>query len=165
MEYSNESLFCARYLALRGYTSKDFDELVAQSDNLEGEYALVKKEVSDFYRELAEKLRDLWPRGDKNGKYPWRDSVDNLRRRLINLWNTRLKGQTYTIDECLTVARKYLSQFQDDTTYMQILKYFILNDKKKTSRFADMLENQKESIPEDDWIAEDNVFNEEGVLI
>ena len=163
MAVSNEVLFCARYLSERGYDSHNFDGLVELSNNLEVDYNLVKKEPTTFFIELAEKLREMWPAGDKDGKYPWRDSTDNLKRRLIHLWNTRLQGQEYTLDECLTVARRYLSQFQEDTKYMQILKYFIMKDKK--SKFADMLESQKELIPEETSLFDDNIFSEEGVLI
>lgn len=42
-----------------------------------------------FFEELAERLREMWPPGEKDGKYPWRDSVGNLARRLELLWADR----------------------------------------------------------------------------
>lgn len=175
MATSKEVLFCAKYLSERGYNSQDFDELVQQSRTLKVDYNLVKKEPSTFFTELAEKLRDLWPAGEKDGMYPWRDSVPNLRKRLIELWATRFPDKSYSIDECLTVARKYLSQFQDDTKYMRVLKYFILKQKsikdangKDThydeSILADMLESNKDTLPLEDNFVYDSTY-EEGVLI
>ena len=104
-----------------------------------------------FYAELAEALRKLWPPGEKDGKWPWRDSVDNLTRRLKTLWDIRNLGER-TIDECIMAAQRYLAQFQDNAKYMQTLKYFILkqddiidkNGKHKyinVSKFADLLES------------------------
>lgn len=164
MTASQQVLFCAKYLSERGYSSHDFDDLVEQSKKLKVDYNLVKKEPTTFFFELAEKLRELWPPGEKEGKYPWRDSVDNLRRRLMELWATKLAGKTFTVEECLVVARKYLSQFQHDTKYMMILKYFIL--KNGTSKFANMLLDDEFIVTA---VAEeseyDNISEGEGVLI
>ena len=175
MTVSQQVLFCARYLSERGYNSQDFDDLVNQSKKLKADYNLVKKEPTTFFTELAEKLRELWPAGEKDGMYPWRDSVPNLRKRLIELWATRFPDKTYSIEECLTVARKYLSQFQDDTKYMRVLKYFILKQKvikdangKDThydeSIFADMLESNKDILAAETEFTYDSTY-EEGVLI
>lgn len=117
----------------------------------------------EFFVSLAEALRQLWPPGEKDGKYPWRESVVNLSRRLALLWDVR-KLKQYSIDECLTVARKYVNQFEDNTKYMRTLKYFVLKEKPvraadgkasytHESVFADMLENnlinQMDEIPSD----------------
>ena len=176
MSYSDTCLFCARYLSERGYTSKDYEDMVAHLGELKVDYNLVRKEPSTFFTELAEKLRELWPPGEKEGKYPWRDSVPNLRKRLIELWVSRFNGKSYTIEQCLTVARKYLSNFQDDTRYMKVLKYFILKQKdivdqngKAThydeSILADMLESGEYLEPVEETIDYDNLSAEEGVLI
>lgn len=110
------------------------------------------REPDDFYETLAKKLRELWPAGEKDGKYPWRDSVKNLKLRLEFLWKDRnLKGK-YTLDDCLMAARRYLSQYENNVTYMQTLKYFIFKQDKiidhngkgvvtYKSTFADMLES------------------------
>lgn len=80
---------------------------------------------SDFYDELAEKLRSLWPAGDKDGKWPWRESVPVLSKRLRFIWTERGLRDKYSIEQCLTAARRYLAQFEGSTKYMQVLKYFI----------------------------------------
>ena len=151
-KYSDESLFCAKYLQEKGYLSEgDLNEMSALLDDLKVDFELVKVE-KNFYVELAERLRELWPTGNKDNKYPWRDSVENISQRLKHLWVTR-KLKEYTIDECLTVARKYLAQFEEDTKYMRVLKYFIYKSKpayvkenglsvhQYESIFADMLES------------------------
>lgn len=169
MTYTSEIKFCVRYLVEHGVSSREFSVLsgLALRAQTEPEFALVRLEKSDFFTELAEKLRDLWPSGEKDGKFPWRDSVSNLSRRLQQLWKERFPDKTFTIDQCLIVARRYLAQYENNTKYMRTLKYFIMKQKdyglkdgrKKIfneSIFADMLEGKAE---------EDAVLNSmDGVL-
>ena len=150
MKYSNESIFCAKYLNDLGYlTPEHIARLVEQSSNLEKSYKIVEA-PKDFWHDLAAALRPLWPAGDKDGKWAWRDSVGDLARRLELLWRVRNLGE-YSIDTCVEVANKYLARFQNDARYMQVLKYYILKQKKinigegkfkyiNQSVFADMLE-------------------------
>ena len=106
----------------------------------------------EFFTLLATKMRLLWPSGDKDNRYAWRDSVPNLKKRLETLWRVR-NLRDYTIDDCLKICRKYLAKYETDTKYMQVLKYFILKQKEivendgrirylNSSRFADMLEGK-----------------------
>lgn len=107
----------------------------------------------DFLTTVAEGLRLIWPAGEKSGKYPWRDSTKNIVKRLEFIWNERKLGEKYTVEDCLRAGRRYVAQFQDDTKYMQILKYFIFKQEKSvstddghitytySSKFADFLED------------------------
>lgn len=130
--YSYQMIFCAKYLRQRGINTAESLKAVADSD-LPYEYLLVPQK-KNFYTELAEKLRALWPAGNKtvsmkNGdihEYAWRDSVSNLSKRLENVWKDRGLSDNYTVEDCLTAARRYLKQFENNTKYMQTLKYFIL---------------------------------------
>ena len=132
MIYSNQMIFCAKYLWQRGVHTADILKAAADSE-LSYEFLLVPQK-KNFYTELAEKLRALWPAGNKvvtmkNGavrEYAWRDSVNNLSKRLENVWKDRGLSDEYTIEDCLTAARRYLKQFENNTKYMQTLKYFIL---------------------------------------
>lgn len=177
--YSNECRFCARYLKEHGVPSgENFDELVSLISELDPDYKLIKIEKEDFFKTLANKLRELWPVGEKDGKYPWRDSITNLTRRLQLLWQQR-ELKDYTLEDCLTAARKYLAQFEENTKYMKVLKYFILKQKSivdnKTgkinyvseSTFADILEGKTDIALElDQWFdMVDKYSNEEGELI
>lgn len=84
----------------------------------------------DFLLKVAKGLRELWPSGEKDGKYPWRDSITNLVKRLEFIWTERDLGDKYTVEDCLRAGRRYLAQFQNDKKYMQILKYFIFKQEK-----------------------------------
>ena len=160
-----EIKYCVRYLKERGFTEKDFTNICKALSSTDADFSLVKLQGNAFFDELAEKLRELWPAGSRriNGKeYEWRDSVSNLSRRLETLWKERFKGKEYTIDECLAVARRYLSQFEDNTKFMMSVKFFIWKQKELVqsngrikyvteSKFADMLEGKE---------AEDAIMNE-----
>lgn len=137
------------------------------------------KAPPNFYEQLAIKLRELWPTGEKDGKYPWRESVSNLTKRLEILWKDRDLKDKYSLDQCLSVARKYLAQYENNAKYMQTLKYFIYKQTKLVeqntgkinyiykSTFADMLENNPLDEAQNEWtsIFESNSTYEEGELI
>ena len=162
--YSPEVKFCVKYLLNQGINSTNFVKVQLQLSNNDADFNLVPVPGSqnDFFIELAEKLRELWPPGEKDGKYAWRDSVSNLSRRLKALWDERFKDKQFTIDDCLIAARKYLAQFEDNVKYMQTLKYFIMKQKSfvekdgriryiNESKFADILEGNSELAAMDDW--------------
>lgn len=175
--YSPEVKFCVRYLLNQGINAFNFNKVKLQLNSDDADFDLVRVSISqkDFFTELAERMRVLWPAGEKDGKWPWRDSVGNLSRRLETLWKDR-DFKEKTIEECLMVARKYLAQFEDNAKYMQTLKYFILKqDKlvdKKTGRiryinksvFADMLESNSVMEEWGDAFESSNMF-EQGELI
>ena len=134
--------------ALTEWGGEGYKEMIEWLDN---NVRKSQKIDSMYFVTLAEGLRELWPAGEKDGKWPWRDSVSNLTRRLQNLWDVRELEQ-YPLDTCLTVARRYLSQYEDDAKYMQTLKYFILKQEDMVGKdgrkrhidksvFADMLES------------------------
>ena len=135
-------------------------------------------EEKDFFEKVAVGLRNLWPTGEKDGKYPWRDSVTNLTKRLKFIWKERDIEDKYSVDDCLVAGRKYLSQFETDAKYMQVLKYFIFktvkipaSDGKITyvykSTFADILEGSKLADIQNEWLSafETSISDEQGVLI
>ena len=153
---TGETLFCVKYLLEHGVNSSNFDDTakLLEAFNVP-EYKLVKLGKDEWFHELATKLRPLWPAGDKDGKWAWRDSVKNLSDRLKLLWQQR-QLKEYSIDECLSCARRYLAQYENDTRYMMLLKYFIMKQKSIVdpkdgrliytieSRLADMLEGKSE---------------------
>ena len=157
--------------ALESWGGEGYKDMIEWLDN---NVRKSQKIDSMYFVSLAEGLRELWPSGEKDGKWPWRDSVSNLTRRLQNLWDVRELDQ-YPLDTCLTVARRYLSQFEDNAKFMQTLKYFILKQedivgkdgrKRHTDKsvFADMLESNSTF---DDWsgIFESSSTYEQGELI
>lgn len=162
-EYSDEAIYCVKYLAERGYLNQEkLTEIAMLLDDFDVDFNMVRIE-KDFFTRLAEALRPLWPAGEKDGKYPWRDSVANLSRRLYTLWNVR-NLKEYTIEQCLTVARRYLAQYETNAKYMRTLKYFILKQgeivdkaglirRTNESIFADMLEGDESTVTntQEDW--------------
>lgn len=153
IKYPPEVKFCVRYLLNHGINVTNLIQVQQSlsSDDADFKLVPVSQDEKDFFTELAEKMRELWPPGEKDGKYPWRDSVSNLSRRLKLLWDERgIKDKS--IDDCLVVARKYLAQFENNAKYMQTLKYFIMKQDQMVksngritytnkSTFADMLES------------------------
>ena len=170
MTLTPEIKFCVGYLIGQGVSPKDYSVISKALSPKDPDFRLVKVAESSFFDRLAEKLRELWPPGDKDGKYPWRDSVGNLSRRLKLLWKERFpdfKENENSLEQCLTVARRYLAKYENDTKYMQTLKYFILKQEQiakgnghfviiNRSRFADMLEGKED---------EDAIMNEWDFLV
>lgn len=120
----------------------------------------MNKMPDNFFEQVAEGLRSLWPAGDKKvimpdgsaKTYAWRDSVSNLVKRLEFIWKDRHFRDRYSVEDCMMAARRYLAQYEDNTKYMQLLKYFVFkqgNLKNRNnkcthvyeSKFADMLES------------------------
>ena len=159
-----ETLFCVKYLKEHGVDSSNFGDVIKLLNVYEvPEFNLVKCEGRTYFTKLALELRNLWPPGEKDGKYPWRDSVTNLTERLKLLWKMR-QLREYPIETCLSVARRYLAQYENDTRYMQTLKYFIMKQKGivntdsgkltyvQESKFADMLEGKSDiDAVENEW--------------
>lgn len=131
-------------------------ELKSYFKKQKAKYASNNKQSKDFFKQLAEGLWKMWPTGEKDGKYPWKDSIPNLVERLSNLWRNRgFRNDQFTVDACLEVARRYLSKYENDKKYMKTLKYFIMKQSKliepsgkikyvNDSMFADMLEGKAE---------------------
>ena len=162
--YTDEVKFCVKYLKDKGVVATNYDELCNLVDDLDLEFDLVRVFHNKFDL-LAEKLRELWPSGEKDGKYPWRDSVNNLSKRLQIMWSDRFPKKELKVDECVEVAKRYLAKFDTDTRYMKTLKYFILKKKQVVSKkgeiklvaestFADMLEGKAdEDAVQNEWDA------------
>lgn len=160
---TGEVMFCVKYLKEHGVNASNFEKTVKLLNVYEvPEFNLVRREGHTYFTKLALGLRNLWPPGEKDGKYPWRDSVTNLTERLKLLWKIR-QLREYPIETCLSVARRYLAQYEHDTKYMQTLKYFIMKQKGivndtgkltyiQESKFADMLEGKSDvDAIENEW--------------
>ena len=149
--YPDSVRFCVKYLQERGFLG-EVNEIAKTLGDFNKEFILAEVK-SDFFLELANALRELWPQGEKDGKYPWRCNPSELSKRLAFVWEDRKLGH-YTIDQCTAVARKYLAQYEHNAKYMQILKYFVFKQQRlinhdgkisviNKSVFADMLEGNE----------------------
>ena len=102
----------------------------------------------DDFNALADKLREIFPKGNKAGtNYNWRSSTAEIARKLKNLvvkYNCK-----FTEEEAIEATKAYVSSFNGDYKYMKLLKYFLLKtprnnngDVEIESDFMTYLENK-----------------------
>lgn len=160
--------FCVRYLLNNGVDAERFTQISSTLSKFpEYTFTLTMDQDRAFFTKVATGLRELWPPGNKEGKWPWRESVSVLADRLKFIWDKYGLEDEYTVDDCLEAGRKYLSRYEKaDTKYMQILKYFIFKQKdvgvtengmiKKTyeSTLVKLLQDKQkeEQLPFEDFI-------------
>lgn len=119
---------------------------------------------NDRFIHLAEKLRELFPKGKKPGTYnQWRDSTSIVAIRLKTL--VVKYGANFTDEEAINATKNYVASFNGDYTYMHTLKYFLYKNINKgagveqNSEFLSYLDNYretggKEEPTETDWTSE-----------
>jgi hypothetical protein len=82
------------------------------------------KESKDRFEVLADKLRELYPKGKKPGtSYQWRDSTAIIAKKLKTV--VKLYKTSFTDEEAVNATKRYIESFNGNYTYMQLLKYFI----------------------------------------
>ena len=132
-------------------------ELV-ESIFLNSEFKGDKGVDTDRYDELADKLRELYPKGRKEGtSYLWRDSrakIANKLRTLVKKYNFK-----FTDEQAINATKRYIESFNGNYSYMQLLKYFILKKDKDTgeenSQLMSYIENEDcTDAANDDWMNE-----------
>ena len=105
------------------------------------------------YTVLAEKLKELYPKGKKPGTpYMWRDATGVIAKKLKAVcvqFDVQLSES-----KAVEATKAYINSFNGDYTYMQLLKYFILKKDPKTgelrSDFLSYLENE-DTTENRDW--------------
>lgn len=148
---------CIASLVTKGWAEQDlFDETkVVLSDNTKEDVfnvlidsdKLVENKQDDF-NSLANKLREIFPRGNKAGtNYNWRGSTAEIARKLKNL--VVRYGCRFTDEEAIEATKAYVASFNGDYKYMKLLKYFLLKtprnnngDVEIESDFMTYLENE-----------------------
>lgn len=87
-----------------------------------------KEDKNNALTRIAIKLKELFPKGKKDGtNYYWTEGVALITRRLKLFF--KKYGATYTEDQIVNATRKYVQSFNGNYTYMRLLKYFILKEK------------------------------------
>lgn len=109
------------------------------------------------FKELADKLKELFPKGKKAGTtYMWRDSTAVIARKLKTL--VVKYDYQFTEEQAIKATKAYVESFNGDYTYMQLLKYFILKslpDGEIKSDFMSYIENEgQEDALSDNWLTE-----------
>ena len=121
----------------------------------------VSSDNLERYRDLADKMREVYPKGLKPGtNYQWRDSTAIIADRLMKL--VAKYNIEFTDEEAVEATKRYIASFNGNYRYMQILKYFISKQKpvegapaEQNSQFLSYLENKEGSttITSPDWTA------------
>lgn len=97
------------------------------------------------FEELAKKLQDIYPKGNKQGTtYTWRDNTAVIAFKLRTL--VAKYDFIFTEDEAIKATKEYVDSFEDDNKSMKLLKYFILRTSKNDdvdSMFMTIIENNR----------------------
>ena len=81
-----------------------------------------------YFSALATKLKEIFPKGKKDGtNYYWADGVALIVRRLKLFF--KKYGDGYTSEQIVQAAEKYVQGFNGNYQYMKLLKYFIFKEK------------------------------------
>lgn len=135
--------------------SKDGIELV--------ESVLINSEVTDTAKDrftnLADKLRELYPKGRKEGtNLQWRDSTAIISTRL-KLLVKKYKAE-FTDEQAIDATKRYIESFNGSYRYMQVLKYFISKitvvdgANEYNSQLLSFIENTETDTNNNEWTAE-----------
>lgn len=122
--------------------------------------APVSKDEDTRLEILANKLRELYPAGRKEGtSYMWRGTTAEIVRKLKTL---QLKYKfTFTDEQAIKATSEYIKSFNGNYRFMQLLKYFILKTARDEdgnievkSEFMSLIENEKDiNVHRDDWMS------------
>jgi hypothetical protein len=99
------------------------------------------------YVQLATQIRECFPKGSKDDKYPWRGTIKSIVDKLRKL--DKGHGMSdYTSDQVLKACSEYVSKFNQITMDrgMQIAPYFI--EKEGSSTLMAWLEKEEEVMIE-----------------
>lgn len=117
-----------------------------------------EQEPQDRLIQLATRLKEIFPKGKKDGtNYYWTEGVALIVRRLKLFF--RKYGNKFTDEQIIQAAEKYVQGFNGSYRYMRLLKYFIFKEKvgangevEGDSELINYIENagQEENL-RDDW--------------
>lgn len=86
------------------------------------------KPKEDRVIKLAERLREIFPKGKKEGTpYYWRCNTGEVTQKLKTFF--KMYGNKYSDDQIVEAAKKYVESFNGNYQFMYLLKYFILKNK------------------------------------
>ena len=87
-----------------------------------------EQEPQDRLIQLATKLKEVFPKGKKDGtNYYWADGIALIVRRLKLFF--KKYGNKFTDEQIIQAAEKYVQGFNGNYQYMRLLKYFIFKEK------------------------------------
>lgn len=158
---------CISSLIRKGWVDKNlFDATkVVISNNRKEDIATIlvdseKVETKLEFEELADKLREIFPKGKKPGTtYMWRDTTAVIAKKLkilVTKYNCK-----FTEEQAIKATQAYVNSFGGNYKYMQLLKYFILKtptnasgDVELRSDFMSYVDNEgHEEQLREDWMS------------
>lgn len=158
---------CISSLIRKGWVDKNlFDTTkVVISNNRKEDIATIlvdseKVETKLEFEELADKLREIFPKGKKPGTtYMWRDTTAVIAKKLkilVTKYNCK-----FTEEQAIKATQAYVNSFGGNYKYMQLLKYFILKtptnasgDVELRSDFMSYVDNEgHEEQLREDWMS------------
>lgn len=87
-----------------------------------------EQEPQDRLIQLATRLKEIFPKGKKDGtNYYWAEGVALIVRRLKLFF--KKYGNEFTDEQIVQAAEKYVQGFNGNYQYMRLLKYFIFKEK------------------------------------
>lgn len=87
-----------------------------------------KQEPQERLTFLASKLKEIFPKGKKEGtNYYWADGVALIVRRLKLFF--KKYGNEFSDEQIIQATEKYVQGFNGSYQYMRLLKYFIFKEK------------------------------------
>lgn len=106
----------------------------------------------DRLTRIAKEMQEAFPEGRRDNKYYWRDSTKVIAQRLAKFIS---KYGDYEDDKFTKAAKDYVSSFNGNYEFMQLLKYFIYkkdSSGEENSQLSSYLDNEgKESLQDRDW--------------
>lgn len=163
-EYLNKG-FNDGYLQYQGFNSLNIPIALSLTTKgkslieriLKSKFTDIKE--SDRFDNLAEKLRELYPKGKKDGtNYMWRDSNSIIAKKLKSV--VAKYGNCFTDEQAINATKRYVESFNGNYRYMQLLKYFIskkviINGEiEETSQLLSYIENEDTIDFQNDWNTE-----------
>ena len=133
-------------LIAKGLADKDlfFNGRIVVSDKVKDLISTISidsdKNVIDKdseFTELATELREIYPAGRKDGTtYMWRGTTAEVAKKLKTL--VVKYGFTINKEDVIKATKEYVSSFNGNYRYMQLLKYFILKSVKDADGNVDI---------------------------
>lgn len=140
--------------------SNNNKDLVAQI-LLESNEKVINSDID--FEDLAIKLMNCYPQGNKPGTtYPWKGTIDVITHKLMTL--VAVYDFTFTPEEAIQATKEYVSSFKQPDSSMLLLRSFILTTKKTsddkdiTSLFMTYIENNRETLTEEQSLTGSNAF-------
>lgn len=160
---------CMESLIQKGLAYKDmfYENSIVVSNNIKDTVSSIiiesDKNIIDKdqqFTDLANKLRELYPSGRKEGTtYMWRGTTAEIAKKLKTL--VVKYGYSFTEEQVIKATKEYINSFNGNYKRMRLLKYFILKSEKDAddninviSELMSFIENEGQLDSErNDWMS------------